>query len=436
MKEKFNNSELQNSPFGDGGGAGGKVTIIGGGVIGLCSAYYLHKQGYSVSVIERNNLTDGCSFGNMGYISPSHFVPLASPGIINQGLKWMMSSSFPFYVKPRLNRDLFEWGVAFWKKSNSKNVEENAPHLNNLLQLSRELMKDLEKELPGSFDMIEKGCWMLYKNEKTGDHEKHLAEEARKFGLKTIVCTAQQVQDYETDVEVNVAGGVLYKDDSHVNPAKFMQSLYGYLQKGGVHFYLNAEVTGFEVSSGKINAVITGNTAIASDEVIIANGSWMGDISKLLGIKMLMQPGKGYSIVYNDLEKNLQYPSILVDDRTATTPINQWLRIGGTMELSGHSENILPKRVMAIYNAFKKYYPSMPLAQPDVSKTWFGYRPLTPDGMPYIGRHSKYNNLTYAGGHAMLGVSAAAGTGQLVNEIIQHKPPTIQIEAFNPQRFR
>src|SRR6185503_4842515 len=155
-----------------------RTVIVGGGVIGLCTAYYLKKAGHEVTVIERNNITDGCSFGNMGYISPSHFIPLASPGIIKQGLKWMTSSSSPFYIKPRLNWDLIRWGMKFWKKSNSRTAEYNTIHLNNLLQLSRHLMGDLKNELPQRFDMIEKGCWMLYKNEKTGDHEKHLAEQA------------------------------------------------------------------------------------------------------------------------------------------------------------------------------------------------------------------------------------------------------------------
>ena len=214
-----------------------------------------------------------------------------------------------------------------------------------------------------------------------------------------------------------------------------MQSLFHYLQRQGVKFWLNTEVTGFERMQGKITAVVTDKANIPCDEVVIANGSWMGHISKLLGVQMLMQPGKGYSVVYDKLEHNLQYPSILVDHRTPTTPINQWLRIGGTMEMSGHSDNILPKRVMAIYNAFRLYYPSMDLPTPDISKAWYGYRPVTPDGMPYVGRHSKFNNLVYAGGHAMLGVSAAAGTGLLVNEIIQHSKTTIPVSAFSPERF-
>jgi D-amino-acid dehydrogenase len=411
-----------------------KVTVIGAGVIGLCCAYYLQKEGYEVTVVERNDLTSGCSFGNLGYVSPSHFIPLATPGIISQGMRWMMSSTSPFYIKPRLNLDLVRWGLTFWKKSNAKTVEESAPHLNNLLQLSRELTIDLKNELPDSFNFTEKGVWMLYKSEKTGEHEKHLAEQANSYGLKTVVCDGQGVQDYEKNVEVNVAGGVLYVEDCHLNPAAFIDSLHKKLTALGVKFHLNTEVTGFESKDRIINKVITNKGEIQTDEIVIANGSWMENISKLLGIQLLMQPGKGYSFEYNNLKKNLMYPSILVDDRVATTPIDNWLRIGGTMELSGHSDNILPKRVNAVYEAFKKYYPNLDIPNPDIDKTWFGYRPVSPDGMPYIGRHSQYKNLSYAGGHAMLGISAAAGTGKLIAEIVKGEKESIEVKAFSPER--
>lgn len=412
-----------------------KVIIIGGGVIGLCSAWYLRKAGYEVTVIDRHDITNGCSFGNMGYVSPSHFIPIASPGIISKGLKWMMSSSSPFYIKPRFNSDLVKWGMTFYRSATKKHIEYSAPHLSNLLQLSREQMSELKSELP-DFNMIEKGIWMLYKQEKTAEHEKHLAEQAHSFGLKTIMCTGAEVQDYEPETEVNVAGGVLYLDDCHIDTGKFMGVLFFRLREMGVKFWLNTEVSRFEIRNNRIQAVITPAGDLACDELVIANGSWMGQISKKLGISLLMQPGKGYSLAYNNLEKNLRYPSILVDDRTATTPIDRWLRIGGTMELSGHSDNVLPKRVMAIYHAFKKYYPAMNLPQPDAEKAWYGYRPVSPDGMPYIGRHSKFENLAYAGGHAMLGVSAAAGTGQLIQQIISKQSTSIDISAFSPERFR
>ena len=401
----------------------------------MSCAYYLNKQGYRIVVIDRNDITDGCSFGNMGYISPSHFIPLASPGIIRQGLKWMLSSSSPFYIQPRLNLDLIRWGLTFRRNANDKKVHENIPHLNDLLQLSRKLMNDLKTEFHDSFDMIEKGCWALYKNPKTADHEKHLAEQATKLGLKTEICNAQQVQNYEPEVEVDVAGGVLWLDDCHLNSSKFMKSLHSYLKDRGVEFLLNTEVTNFERKNGNIKSVITDKAKVDADEIIIANGSWMPDVAKLIGIHLLMQPGKGYSVVYENIEKNLHHPAILVEDRTAMTPIDRWLRIGGTMELSGHSDNILPKRVTAIYTAVKKYFPSLNISEPQPEKAWYGYRPVTPDGLPYIGRHRKYSNLLFAGGHAMLGVSAAAGTGKLVEEILDGKKTTIDIAAFAPERF-
>lgn len=411
------------------------ITIIGGGVVGLCCAYYLNKEGYEVSVVDRNDITDGCSFGNMGYISPSHFIPLASPGIVSQGLKWMLSSSSPFYIKPRLNWELVQWGLTFWKNSTTQKVKENIPHLNNLLQLSRELMSDLKKEFNDSFTMIEKGCWTLYKTEKTGDHEKHVTEQAVSLGLKTQTYTAAQVQELEPEVEVDVAGGVLWLDDCHLDSGKLMRSLHHYLQASGVKFFLNAEVRGFERTNGKINSVITNKGKINTDEVVMANGSWMPDVANMAGIHLLMQPGKGYSVVYENMEKNLRRPAILIEGRTAMTPIERWLRIGGTMELSGHSDNILPKRVTAIYDSVKKYFPSLNISRPDPGKAWYGYRPVTPDGLPYIGKHKKFSNLTFAGGHAMLGVSAAAATGKLVNEIIGNRPTSIDIFAFEPGRF-
>ena len=412
-----------------------EVAIIGGGVIGLCSAYYLNQEGYRVTVIERNDITDGCSFGNMGYVSPSHFIPLASPGIIKQGIKWMLSASSPFYIKPRLNWDLIRWGLAFRSNANEKKMRENIPPLNNLLQLSRELMNDFKRQFNDSFDMIEKGCWTLYKNERTGDHEKHLAEEAASLGLKTQIFTGEQVQDNEPEVEVDVAGGVLWLDDCHLNATKFMRALFTDLQQRGVQFALHTNVQGFERKSASISAVLTTEKKVKTDAVILANGSWMPAAAKMAGIRILMQPGKGYSVVYDNIDKNLQRPAILIEDRTAMTPINHWLRIGGTMELSGHSDNILPKRVDAIYKAVKKYFPSLDIPQPDPNRAWYGYRPVTPDGLPYIGRAQQYSNLIFAGGHAMLGLSAAAATGKLVEEMLSHKKTTIDLSAFNPERF-
>lgn len=412
-----------------------KVTIIGGGVIGLCSAYYLQKEGYDVIVIERGHLTDGCSFGNMGYMSPSHFVPLASPGIISQGIKWMLNSTSPFYIKPRLNLDLIQWGYHFWKSSTTKTVEKNSPHLNSILQLSRHLINDMRTEIGDAFDMEEKGCLMMCKQQKTLDHEFHLADDAEKFGLKVERLNKDAVQQLEPDVELNVAGAVLFKDDCHFNPGKMMISLKKYLEKKGVHFLLNTTVTGFERSNKNISAVITDKGIFATEQVVVATGSWLPVVTKMMGIKLLLQPGKGYSHTYKHVEKNIKYPAILVDGRCAITPWGKQLRIGGTMELSGINNKVIISRMQGIYNSAKDFYPGLKIDFPPTDKIWNGLRPVTPDGLPYIGRLSNFENVIIAGGHAMLGISEGTGTGKLVSEIIQSKETSINISAFNPQRF-
>ena len=411
------------------------IVIIGGGVIGLCCAYYLNKSGYPVTVIDRGDITTGTSFGNAGYVSPSHFIPLASPGIVAKGLRWMMSSSSPFYIKPRMDWDLIRWGLHFYKKANASTVKKNAIELNNILQLSRELTSEMKKELGNSFRMEEKGCFMLYKTAVTEKHELQLAKDARQFNIETIPMTAAQVQECEPEVQVNVRGGVLYPIDAHLHPGDFMRTIRSHLEKRGVRFLCNAEVKGFEKKTDTILSVMTDSEKIQCSELVLASGSWLPLVCSMLSIHVLLQAGKGYSITYDNIERNLHYPAILVDDRVAMTPMGKDLRMGGTMEIGGINSNIMIKRVEAIFRAALNYYPDLPVKFPEKNKIWNGLRPLTPDGLPYIGRHRRYKNLVIAGGHAMLGLSLAAGTGKLVEEIISNKPTNIDVKAFDVERY-
>lgn len=411
------------------------VTIIGGGIIGLCSAYYLQEAGYEVTVIDRNNITDGCSFGNMGFMSPSHFAPLASPGIIAEGFRYMLSSKSPFYIKPRLNAGLLKWAYHFWKNSNMKTAIKNSMHLNNILQLSRRLIHEMRNNIGDSFCMEEKGCFMLCKTKHTLSHEFYLADEAEEYGLAVERLNAQQVQALEPDVELNVAGAVLFKDDCHFNPGKMMEALKKYLENKGVQFRLHTTVTGFEKRDKKIVSIITDKGNFKTNELVVATGSWLPNIAKMMGFNLLLQPGKGYSYTYGDMEKNIKFPAILVDGRCAISPWGQELRIGGTMELSGINNKVLIKRMQGIYNSVKDCYPGLNINFPPADKIWNGLRPVTPDGLPYIGRHSDFKNVVIAGGHAMLGISQGTGTGEIVSKLVQHKTTPINISAFRVERF-
>ena len=411
-----------------------KVIVAGGGVIGLCTAYYLNKAGHEVVLIDKGDLKQGTSFGNAGYISPSHFIPLASPGIVAKGLQWMLSSSSPFYIKPRLNMDLIRWALTFWKRSGKATMERNIPHLNNILHLSRELTSEIRNDLGNQFRMEEKGCFMLYKSALTEKHEIELAKEAAALNIETQVFSAKEVQAMEPEVEVNVRGGVLYPIDAHLHPGDLMKTIHDHLQQSGVQFQLETTITGFEKQGRKVTKVLTDKGDFTGDEIVLATGSWLPATSRDLGIDLLLQAGKGYSMTFDAVEKNLHYPAILVDDRVAMTPMGADLRMGGTMEISGIGSPMLMKRVQAIFKAAKNYYPDLPVAFPTQDKIWHGLRPLSPDGLPYIGRHSTYDNIVMAGGHAMLGLSLAAATGKLVEEIVGGLETSIDISAFNVER--
>lgn len=412
-----------------------KVIVAGGGVIGLCAAYYLHKGGHEVVVIERGDIQTGTSFGNAGYVSPSHFIPLASPGIVAKGLQWMLSSSSPFYIKPRLDLDLIKWGLTFWRRSAKSYMEKNIPPLNEILHLSRALTSEIRDELGNHFRMEEVGCFMLYKSAVTEKHEIELAKEAAALGIETKIFDAKGVQEMEPEVEVNVRGGVLYPIDCHLHPGDLMQTIYQYLQSNGVQFHLNTTIEGFEKEGRKVSKVITDKGDFTADAFVLATGSWLPIVTKHLGIELLLQAGKGYSMTFENVEKNLHQPAILVDDRVAMTPMGTDLRMGGTMEISGLQSPMLIKRVQAIFKAAKNYYPNLPVSFPSSEKIWWGWRPLSPDGLPYIGRHSAFDNLVLSGGHAMLGLSLAAATGKLVEEIVGGKKTSMDIAAFNVERY-
>jgi len=275
----------------------------------------------------------------------------------------------------------------------------------------------------------------MCKQQKALDHEFHLADEAEMFGLKVDRLLRDDVQKLEPDVEVNVAGAVLFKDDCHFNPGMMMVALKNYLIAKGVKLELNCTVTDFEKSGNKITGVITDKGKFTGSDVVIATGSWLPVVAKMMGIKLLLQPGKGYSYTYPFVEKNIKYPAILVDGRCAITPWGNKLRIGGTMELSGINNKVLVKRMQGIYDSALDFYPGLKIDFPPADKIWNGLRPVTPDGLPYIGKHAMYDNAVFAGGHAMLGISEGTGTGKLVTEIIQRKSTSIDIRGFRVERF-
>lgn len=412
-----------------------RIGIIGGGIIGLSSAYYLNKAGHEVTIIDKGDLLDGCSHGNAGMIVPSHIIPLAAPGMIAKGIRWMFNSTSPFYVKPRLNVDLLRWGFQFYKHANERHVQVAIPALKELSFYSKAQYQQLAKDLPFNFDYAERGLLMLYQTAETEHEEAETAAIANEHGVKAQILSQEEVQALEPDVQVTARGAVYFPGDAHLTPQNLMSQLIPYLKKEGVSFISNTSVEDFTVINGKINSVRTATGEHHFDEIVLASGSWSGTVAKRLGITLPIQGGKGYSFLLKGVEKNIRIPAIFLEARVAVTPMANDLRFGGTMEIAGTDQRISMNRVKGIVDAIPRYYPDMHVSMPKVENVWHGLRPCSPDGLPYIGRSQKISNLIFATGHAMMGLSLGPGTGKIVADVVSGKQTEVNLKAFNPHRF-
>lgn len=410
-----------------------QVTIIGGGIIGLSCAFYLQKEGCEVTVIDHDNIHEGSSNGNAGMIVPSHIIPFAAPGMISKGIKWMFNSESPFYVKPRLSGDLIKWGWRFYKSATDEHVRKSIPVLRDISFLSRSLYSDLSKELDNKFLFSERGLMMLYKTESVEKEEIETAHLANKYGVIAEILSPKQVQEKETEIEVKVRGGIFFPGDAHLNPNILMSELRKNLIRKNVKLVSGKSVLGFEKKGSTITDVFTSESTYQTDEVIIATGAWSPLLTKQLGISLLIQAGKGYSFTLDDVKKNVQIPSILLEARVPVTPMGDSLRFGGTMEITNTDLSINEKRVNGIVKSIPVYYPEMKIESPEI--VWSGLRPCSPDGLPYIGRVCNFSNVVLATGHGMMGLSLGPGTGKLVSEVICGKKLSMGIEPFRTDRF-
>ncbi len=412
-----------------------KAVIIGGGIIGLSSAYYLVQDGFDVTVVDKTDLTDSCSYGNLGMIVPSHFVPLAAPGIVAQGIRWMFNSKSPFYVKPSLSGQLINWGLKFIRSANEMNVKKSARPLTDINLLSKKLYEELSG-LPGfDFAFEKKGIMMYYKSEKVGEEEIHMAETARAMGLDVEALSAEQAQALEPDVKLDVLGAVHYRCDAHLYPNKLNQQLIAYLKQKGVRFITGNPVKQINRKANKIISIQVGDQLIDADVFVMAAGSWLPSLLQMAGLQLPLMPGKGYSFTQKHTHNKLQIPAILCEARVAITPMGNDLRFGGTMEIAPINDQINMNRVQGIVESVPAYLPGLSLEMPKREEVWYGFRPCSPDGLPYIGYGAKYDNMLYAGGHAMMGLSLGPATGKLIAELASHQPTSIDIKAFDPTRF-
>lgn len=413
------------------------IAIIGGGAIGLWAAYALRQRERgvrgegrrSIVVLDKGEIGAACSLGNAGYVSPSHVIPLAAPGVVTQGLRWLLDPESPFYVRPRLDLGLARWLWRFMRSSTADHVRRAGPLLADLGLRSAAHYAALADTLDIGF--APSGLLMLHRD-AAANHT--LVEHARRAGLDVDVLDAASVQDLEPTAAPGL-GGVFFPQDAVVDPERMTTALHRRLEANGVRFLPHTEVTGFAVREGRIHAIETTRGDIEAREVVLAAGSWSTDLGRSLGLRLPVQPAKGYSITIPPDGPSPRLPVLLTEAKVAVTPLPEGrLRFAGTLELAGLDASINERRVRAILRAVPDYLRLSPIdAEP--ADAWVGFRPCTPDGLPFIGRAQAVSNLTVATGHAMLGITLAPATGDLVAALVAGEPPPFDPTPFRLDRF-
>jgi len=411
-----------------------RILVVGGGVVGLFTAFYLHKKGAEVIVIDKGYLTDGCSYGNAGLIVPSHVVPLASPGMLHKGMRNLFRAASPVAARMTPNPDLMRWYLRFTGAATEKHVRESIPVLKDLSLFSKGLYRELKASAELDFPFWAKGLLMLYKSRKTGDELLEEAEIARVAGLDVSELSKAEVHQLEPDALPEISGGIHYHSDDHLNPSALMRSLIKSLEESGVQLIRNCALQKIKTSGSKAIGVETTQGAFGFDQLVITAGMWSSPIMKQLGLRLAIQPGKGYSFKVKT-SAEIHYPALLSDANVAVTPLGNGLtQFGGGMELGYGDLKIRKARVAQIVKAVGEFYPTEKKIEIKDEQIWQGHRPCSFDGLPFIGEVPAYSNVFAGTGHSMMGVTLAPATGLLLSELISGEKTSLNLKPFRIDR--
>jgi D-amino-acid dehydrogenase len=412
-----------------------ETLIIGGGAIGICCAFYLNALGKNVLLVEKDDICAGSSYGNAGLIVPSYSIPLAAPGAVSQGLKWMFKPQSPFYIKPRLDRKLLAWLWKFRAACNIHHVRQSIPVLHDLHSASLNLYDKLANIEGMDFALEKKGMLELFKTQKGYDEgikDVHLLKE---YAIENRILQKKELNEFIEGMRTTAVGGAYLPHDAHLIPDRFVHQLARHIEKMGVRLRTSCEVLDFETSGRHVTRIKTTRGDILAEEIVLAGGSWSAELARSLQLNLSMQPAKGYSITFKRPAVCPCLPVALAEAKVVLTPMEDTLRFAGTLELAGFDQSINLRRVQAILKAVRAYFPDIDPDALELLEIWRGLRPCSPDGLPYLGRAPRYDNLIIATGHGMLGISLAPITGKIVSQLISNQKPSLNIAALSVERF-
>ncbi len=409
--------------------------VVGAGVAGLATALALLKDGRGVLVVDAGRIGGGASHGNCGTLTPSHAPPLAAPGTIGRAMRWMLVPDAPLYVPPRFDPALWRWLLGFAMRCNHRDWIASARAKSALLNDSRQRIADWVREYDLQCEFMESGEDYVFHDPRAMEHEMRDLPLLREFGIEAEVIDGPAYELQEPALKPGVTGAIRFGGDAALRPDRYVAELARAVRERGGTIVEHCALQSLEAAAGGVRAT-TAHGVVHARDAVIATGAWSPTIARAIGLPWLrkaIQPGKGYSMTYSAPAVVPKRPLTLREVSVCVTAWGSGFRLGSTMEFSGYDTTLNERRLGALERGARKYL-HHPVG-PELRERWFGWRPMSRDDIPLIGRAPGHSNLWLATGHGMMGVGMSAGTGQMLADLMAGRTPVVAPAPFDPARF-
>jgi D-amino-acid dehydrogenase len=411
------------------------ILVLGAGIVGMTIAHELQGNGRQVTVIDRaHEVGLGCSYGNAGWITPCFAMPLPQPGMFWKSIGWLLDPESPLYIKPQPSWLLARWMMGFLRAMNTRQLHQSVTVLTEISKYSLAWYAELAKRAPETFGFDQKGLLLVSGNDqglKSAETEMNLMVDR---GVPGRLMTADEIIEMEPSLKPGLLkGGVYFPTEAHAEPLATVRATAREFEKMGGVIETRAEIYDFEFEGSKIKTVMTTQGNYQPDLVVFALGAWSIPLAQRLRVSVPLLGGKGYRMIYDNMQVKPQHPIMIVEKKIAVTPRGDTTSVAGTLELVDRDEGITVRRLNAIQKGTEKYLNVGDSAQ--ISEIWRGLRPCTPDGVPMVGFSKKHSNLFYSVGHQMLGLQSAPGSAKLAVDLINRRSSITDSRPFDPARY-
>ncbi|WFU74016.1 D-amino acid dehydrogenase [Bradyrhizobium sp. CB2312] len=416
-----------------------KVLILGSGVIGVTSAYYLARAGHEVTVVDRQpEPALETSFANAGEVSPGYSSPWAGPGVPVKAVKWLLMKHGPLVIRPKLDPVMWVWLLKMLRNCTSARYAVNKSRMIPIAEYSRDCLRDLRRDIGIQYDERAQGTLQLFRYQAQLDGTAEDIAVLKQYGVPFEVLSREgciAVEPALSGVKEKFAGGLRLPQDETGDCHMFTQALAKHAQALGVRFMFNTGIDRIVTDGARVTGVVTSAGMLQADSYVLALGSWSSRLVAPLGISLPVYPVKGYSITVPIKDASGAPESTVMDEsyKVAITRLGNRIRVGGTAEISGYSSKLYDARRATLDHSLTDLFPR----GGDLSRAtfWSGLRPMTPDGPPVIGP-TQYANLHLNTGHGTLGWTMSCGSGRVLADMLSGRKPEVDVSALTVERYQ